>query len=99
MSWGTVFNAKDVFIIRQQFRNMQELDDRIKELNEEYDAHRRRLIGFATATPKDVTPNDEDPLYYTTKEVEEIVEAMSHITYQQALLELLKENFDTRENC
>ena len=86
MAWGTTFTAKDIFISRQTFHNIQHLDERIEELKEQYDKYKYQLIGFATATPNDIVPKDDDmidnPLSYIVGEVEDLISYMSSITKQ-----------------
>ena len=60
MGYGTTFTT-EIYLNRQIFNSRYELDDKIKELENNIESAKRELTAFAVATPKDImAEKDED---------------------------------------
>jgi len=83
MGWGTDFTA-DLYLNRQIYNSMGQLDDAILEAEETINKIKQRLFMFASANPKDIISSEWDG------------ESINYIHYEFNLLldELLSE---TRE--
>lgn len=64
MGWGTDFKT-NVYLNRQIFKNKQEVEDAIKEKEEQIQTDTELLLMIAMANPKDLVEEDEDVLYST----------------------------------
>ena len=62
MGWGTEFKA-NVFLSREEV-TPENVSDHLAEVENDINSVRTDLIALCSATPKDVTPADEEPLTY-----------------------------------
>ncbi len=62
MGWGTSFKA-EIYLSRQVFNSKYELDERIKELEENIESAKRELTAYAVATPRDIIAEKDESGY------------------------------------
>lgn len=79
MSWGIIFNT-NVRINRLYIKNEKELDEKIKETENLIKSLWSDIDKLVVANPKDITPNDEEPLFYLSNKVEELKETIEEKT-------------------
>lgn len=84
MSWGTSFKT-DIFINRQTFKSLYEVEAQIIEYEESIQHFEKRLMMMVAATPKDDVVTLQD-------EVDEILDALRHDNYNLELLKMFKEH-------
>ena len=79
MGWGTSFKA-DIYLSRQVFNSKDELDERIKELEEYIESATRELTAYAVATPRDIIA-EKDESGYLQNPINEILRKV-HETFE-----------------
>jgi len=57
MSWGTNFST-DIFLSRQEYKSKFDVEDRIKELDEQINDCEVQIKMYVSATPKDIVPTE-----------------------------------------
>jgi len=94
MAWGIDFET-NIFLSRQEYKNTFQVEDAIKECQEELDINKTQIQMLGAATPKDITPIDQEPLYWINSEITnafERIEEQCIKIYQLSLyLEYLQE--------
>jgi hypothetical protein len=77
MSWGTDFTT-DIFLPYLTFETLSEIDDKIKELEEEIVENMSKLKMWAASNPSDVISNDykDDVMTYISSEINSIMELL-----------------------
>jgi hypothetical protein len=99
MGWGTDFTA-NVYISRQIFKSLADVDDIIEEHQAEILSAELQLVALASATPKYIVPPDwaDEPALWITKTVQDLISDIILAEKMITKLELLKENFDTKQD-
>lgn len=91
MSWGIDFKA-DIFISRQDFnKNKLLVEDTIKDCGDEINKAKEYIQMLGASTPKDITPAEQDPLYYINTEIEDRLEEIAELTVRRYQLMLYLE--------
>ena len=62
MGWGTDFKA-DIYLNKQLYYTMSELEEAIQEREEDIQRAREMLLMMAVARPNDLATEDQEPLY------------------------------------
>jgi hypothetical protein len=99
MGWGTDFTA-EVFISRQTFQSLADVEDTIEEHQGNILTAELQLVALASATPRDIVPPDwaGEPALWITKTVQGLISDIILAEKMITKLELLKENFDTKQD-
>ena len=102
MSWGTDFTA-DIYISRERFKNEYELDSKIEETKEWIQTIREKILmacmgGKDSFNLKDCEDNECDAIDVIHKNVNEWLDWLLELNDKLYEYELLKLNFDKREN-
>ena len=102
MGWGTDFTA-DIYISRERFKNEYELDEKIKETKELIRTIREKILmacmgGKDSFNLKDCEDNECDAIDVIHKNVNEWLDWLLELNDKLYEYELLKLNFDKREN-
>lgn len=90
MGWGTTFDAH-LHISNKIFNSIAEIDDEIKVTEETVQNSIKNLQLLAVATPKDVTPPDEIPLFYVKNQVKEEFEMIEDSIFLLRKLYILRD--------
>lgn len=92
MAWGTEFHT-DIFISRQSFQTVYELDERINEIEQDIQNRNSRIKMFAAATPNNIIPPDgPDPLHYIEVNMDEELAMLEEDIRELYQLSLFKEH-------
>jgi hypothetical protein len=102
MSWGTYFTAKDIYLIREHYSSIQEVDNTIQELEKIQQSCKETLLMLAMGAKDSVCTKDcegynidkVDAIHLKVKDLLEEYDTLSIRIYN---LTLLKENWDTKE--
>lgn len=102
MGWGTDFTA-DIYISRERFDNEHELDEKIKETKEWIQTVREKILmvcigGKDSFNLKDCENNNCDAVDVIHRNINEWLDWLIEENDKLFCYELLKENFDKREN-
>lgn len=92
MGWGIDFKA-DIFLSKQSFSSIQELEHKIEETESFIESCRKELCMYAIANPKDIIPEDwkEDSIVFIKMKIDEVVDYIIENTELLSKLYLLKE--------
>jgi len=99
--WGTQFKT-DIFIKRETFSSIYELNDKIEEIESDINDYEKELIALGASTPKDIVPSDNStydyPIDIVIRRTSEIFEQMRELytllTNLYHLKDFLEENKD-----
>lgn len=102
MGWGTNFTA-DIYLSRERFENEYELDEKIKETKEWIQTIREKILmvcmgGKDSFNLKDCEDNECDAVDVVHRNVNEWLDWLIREEDKLFLYELLRENFDKKEN-
>ena len=77
MSWGTSFNT-EIHLNRKIFQSKYEVEDYIKELEENINKDQTLLKMFVSSNIKDIVPKDwdEEPINFINHEIDKILEQL-----------------------
>lgn len=81
MGWGIEFKA-DIYLSRQSYSRKSEVEDKIDEIDRLITDHEAELKMFASATPKDIVPSDEEQIDWINNRINEIL-----LAYQECLVD------------
>lgn len=92
MSWGTDFKA-DIYLSRQAFHNIYELEGKIKDNEKIIESVKQRLMMYASASPSELVPEDweEDSVNFLAQRIEELLEELEDLTIENYKLNLYLE--------
>jgi len=91
MGWGIQFNT-DVFINKCSFSSMWQLDEEIKEMEDDIKRCSDRMLVLASSTPKDIVEEDMDVITFIVNEVGDLLEALDEAYHKKLLLMMFKEH-------
>lgn len=96
MSWGIDFTA-DIFLSRQSYSGKDEVQDKIRELDELITDCEGKLKMYATATPRDIISPDgsEDPINWISQRINEELELYREYLIDRFKLDLYLEYLNT----
>jgi PP-loop superfamily ATP-utilizing enzyme len=102
MSWGCQFTA-DIYISREHFSSEYELDEKIQEVNEYIQQTRTKILmacmgGKDSFYLKDCEDNECDSVDVVYVRVNEMLDWLLELEVKLHTYQLLKENFETKEN-
>ena len=102
MGWGTDFTA-DIYISRERFKNEYELDEKIKETKDYIRVVREKILmacmnGKEAFNLEDCEGNKCDLVDVVHRNVNEWLDWLIELNDKLYMYELLKQNFDKREN-
>lgn len=83
MSWGTDFTT-DIFLTRQSFSNLYELENKIEDNNKLISSIKSRIMMYGSSSPSELIPEDweEDAINFIAQRIEELFEE-----YEEVLIE------------
>jgi hypothetical protein len=86
MGWGTDFRT-NIFISKQTFGSKDDIEMKLAELDETINDIESQIKMYASATPKDIMPDDwkDEPINWLGIRLEELF-----VSYQEALIERFK---------
>ena len=87
MAWGIDFKA-NVYLSRMTFTSIYQVEDKIKELEDEINTAREILSMLAIASPNTIIEQDEDPIYSIKNRVEDQVNIIIEAQYTLVLVSL-----------
>lgn len=87
MACGIDFKA-DVYLSRITFTSIYQVEDKIKELEDEINTAREILSMLAIASPNTIIEQDEDPIYSIKNRVEDQVNTIIEAQYTIVLVNL-----------
>lgn len=91
MSRETIF--KDgAWVGGYEFRDKQSLDRDIKYVEDSVEYYKRRLYAMVYASPRDITPQGQEPLQYLQNEFEDIWEELEDNIFTLARLHIIENN-------
>lgn len=92
MGWGTDFNI-DIFLSKQMFNSLMELEDYIKEREEDLINVKTKISMFASCSVNTIVPKEwkEQPLDFINMQINELLDALETTTVDLFKLELYKE--------
>ena len=93
MGWGTEFLV-NAYLNRQIFKNRNEVDEAVKEKEEQVQTDRELLLMIAMANPKDLAEEGEDVLYVTRNRVNDLIDDIVSEQRELTLLYLYLEAID-----
>lgn len=98
MGWGTDFKA-DLYLNRQIYDSMGQLDDAISDAEERIEKIKQRLFMFASASPKEITSPEWDgnSIDYIHYEFDISLDELLSETKELQLLWLYKEYLEEQE--
>lgn len=93
MGWGTDFTA-EIYLSRKIFSNQYELDEAIKSFEDEISNIKSRLLMYASANIKEITPTDmeEEPINFVYYKVTDEMKSLEENIIELHLLNLYKES-------
>lgn len=102
MSWGTDFTA-DIYLSRERFENEYELDSKIEEIKDYIRIAREKILmicmnGKEAFNSDDCDGNKCDLVDVMHTNVNEHLDWLIELNDKLYVYELLKQNFDKREN-
>lgn len=87
MSWGINFKV-DVYLSRMTFTSVYQVEEKIKELEDELNTAREILSMLAIATPNTIIEQDEDPIYSIKNRVSDQIDLIIDSQHDLTLLKL-----------
>lgn len=92
MGWGTDFTV-DMFLNRQQFNNLYELEAKIEDNEKMIQSVKQRLMMYASASPSELIPEEweEDSINFLARRIEELFEEFEEYTLDNFRLNLYLE--------
>lgn len=102
MSWGIYFNA-EIYIDREKYDNIYQLDEEIKSTEKEVQSLRERLLMYCACgcngvNHKDCEDNPVNPVDAMYTEVNSLLEQYDEEQGRLQLLYYLREDWDAKEN-
>lgn len=102
MSWGTYFTAKDIYLIREHYSSIQEVNDTIQELAKTQQTCKETLLMLAMGANDSVCTKDcegysIDKVDAIHTKVTELLQEYDGLTIRIYNLALLRDNWDTKE--
>lgn len=97
MTWGIDFTT-NVFIARSGYeKNKFLVQDAIDECQEDIHKQQIYIQMLGASTPKDITPAEQDPLYYINSEIENAIKEIEELSIKRYKLILYLEYLDKPE--
>ena len=97
MSWGIDFKA-DIFLSRQSYDNKLQVDDRIRELNEDIKELESEIKMYASATPKDIITEETDSVISSiNRNLDDVLERYNEYLLDMYRLQLYLEYLNDHE--
>jgi hypothetical protein len=100
MGWGITFNA-EIYLSRQEYSTKYAIEDKIKEIEESINNHEATLKMYASATPKDIVPEEfsEEPISWLNIQINEVLEIFKEDLIQKYQLGLYLEHLIEKEEA
>ena len=89
MAWGMGFKT-EVNISREHYSSIEDVKDRLLDIEEDLSEVKNRLMILAASTPKDII-NEEDIITAIHNEVKELLEEVRELSEKRLKLRLLIE--------
>lgn len=96
MSSGTSVTLT-LYFNRHHYNSIAEIDEEIVETKQDIEKVWATIKALCVATPKDVTPQGEEPLYFICHCLEDNRELLNDYESRLYALECIKRGWDTRE--
>lgn len=98
MGFGTYLKT-DLYFSHQTFNTRQEVMDALEKVRDSMRVGRERLKQFSLMTePNKFCPKDEDPLWWVTNELDELITQYEDDAVEEFKLVLLLDNWDSCHN-
>lgn len=102
MGWGIEYTA-DMYISREHFDDITQVEDKINETKEQIDFYRQKILmicmgGKDSFDLLDCEDNRMDAVDVIQNRVNEILDYMFELNDNLFKYELLRDNFETRDN-
>lgn len=96
MSSGTYIKAEFEF---KHFHcsSLADCEDQLRDAISERTEAKERINALALATPRDITPRDEEPVAYMAELLRDCWEEYEEADYRVFALNTIKDNWETRE--
>lgn len=90
MGWGTTFKS-EIYLSKITFGNNYEIEEYIKEKEEEIEKTKNKLCMFASSTPKDICPNEweDEMIRFLSNEVSSLTDYLEELIIEKTKAELL----------
>lgn len=90
MGWGTTFTS-EIYLSRKYFDTVYDIEEYIKEKEEDIKAVERQLLMYASSTPKDIIPDGwkDDRVNFLSIELKNILGALEEFIVEKYNAELL----------
>ena len=96
MSSGTLVKVERYYN-RYHLRSLEELRDQREQAIKESEKVWASILALCMATPKDITPKDEDPANYMTELLSGYREMLDEIDYHIQAYHDIEEGWETKE--
>lgn len=95
MGWGTDFKVNG-FLNRQTFKSIEDVDDKIFEIDGEIEQLRAKIKMYGSSTPKDITSGEwlDDPITFINNQMDESLVELEQLVSERKLLYLYKESLE-----
>lgn len=94
MGFGTYLKT-DLYFSHKTFNMRREVEEELDKVKESIRLSKERIKQFALMTePNKFCPKDNDPLWWVSNELEEILSALEEEMVDEFKLEMLLENWD-----
>lgn len=96
MSSGT-FVKVERYYNHHHYKSIEEIDACYSQAVKEREDVWCSILSLCMATPKDITPQDEDPVQYVNERLSDYRELLDEYDYKLQALHDIKEGWETRE--
>jgi len=96
MSSGTLVKVERYYN-RHHYGSIAEIDERIITATKERDDVWASILALCMATPRDITPDGEDPVQYVNERLADLRELLGDAEYNLQALHDIRDGWETRE--
>ena len=96
MSSGTYVKVERYYN-RHHYKSIEEIDENIMQATKDVAAVWADILSMCVATPKDITPTNEEPMLYVTERLKYLRECLEDAEYKLQALHDIKDGWETRE--
>lgn len=95
MGWGTSFTG-DIYISKKLFKSQSDLDDEIKDIEEQIQSVKETLLMYASSTPKDIFKDESDIISEIKVTIDQSFNYLKDLHFQLLKLQLLQNAIDDK---
>lgn len=96
MSSGTLVRLQRYYN-RHHYESKAEIDESIQDTKKVIEQWWGTILGICTATPKDITPEGENPIEYIESKLFECRDAINNLECELQAMYDIKDGWETRE--